>query len=125
MNIKGDNVMYNITINKEKKAVLVVFQGFLNEDAMNFPKDFKKAIAAINTSEFSLILDAAELKVIKQELGSILVESLELYKASKFKSYFSVLSKSAVSNMQTKKMNDSIGLNMTYVDSVSDAYTKL
>lgn len=120
MMFKGDDNLHSIKVDKDKKRVLVRFYGYQGNEVFEYPEEFRNAIASINTLEYTLVLDATELKVIREEFGPTLVESIQIYRAYNFKKYYSVLSKYHAANMQVKRLVDCINFHFTFVDSLDN-----
>lgn len=72
---------YEMTLNKAMKEISIKVRGIYEpHDAKSFKKDFIKLVTTIDTSEFLLWFDTAELNVSNQSMVPVLEGCFKMYK---------------------------------------------
>ena len=113
--------MYNYTIDKAKKEVVVTVKGYIDDEALKgYLAEYKKTTQSINPSEYKFILDVLEQKALKQDLLSGMQAAVDNYLATGFKKVCITKTTSPTAWMQIKRLRgfDKI----IWVDSVAEAH---
>lgn len=115
--------MYTIETKQQEKKLLITTSGsFSIEEAEKYISQLEATLKTINPSQYDLIIDGREQKVIGQEVLPLLEKAIGIYLATPFKSRRSVEFDSAVTKSQIKRLGKNELLeNFTFHDSLEDA----
>lgn len=118
---------FKFTVDNAKKVVLISASGmFSKEDALELKNDFIAQSRAINSKDYSLIVDSKEVKPNSPDVVPLLEEMLVIYKDTPYKKKIAVLMDSAVAMMQIKRIGkDSFTDTFSIATSLDQAYTMI
>ncbi|MDN3956359.1 hypothetical protein [Sporolactobacillus laevolacticus] len=103
--------MGKYSVSTSGNDISVVCEGvFTMEDAAGYVEEFKKAAAKVNPATAHLELDGSGLRVSSQEMVGMLTNIIAMYKEMGFNDITMNLGKSAVLNMQIKRLAKEAGL---------------
>ncbi|AXI09241.1 hypothetical protein CUC15_09995 [Oceanobacillus zhaokaii] len=111
------NQNYSMELNIIKKEFKIEFRGsFSQQQTTNFLNDYNKHIGSITPSDYTLVLGKREMKVLTQEVGSILESAFELYENTGFKKVQIEISESPVVKMQLNRILKKTSLNAEFTE---------
>ncbi len=77
---------YSIQVDRVKKEVIVVLDGFFSEkDTENFARDYKDCVRSLNTGEYIINMDCAKMHLIRGDLVPVVKYLMSEYVADGFK----------------------------------------
>ncbi|GAB6087877.1 hypothetical protein [Alkaliphilus crotonatoxidans] len=118
---------YEFQLDHGKKLMLIKSGGMFSlDDAKNFMAEYKKQVGQIDVKNYSLIIDAKDIKVNGPEIVPLLEEMIQLYASTPFKKRFSVIFESSIAQSQVKRVGkDNFTSAFTFVPSLEDALKQL
>lgn len=126
---QGKNCSYEMTVDRDKKVFLAQASGFFSvEDGESFLKDYDQVTKAFPAKDYTLIINAPELKPSSPEVAGMLKILLEKYIAVPFKARYLVTKGSAVTISQFKRLGAQVPgwtESVQYVDDVNDALKQI
>lgn len=126
---QGKNASYELKLDKSKKIFHAQASGFFSvEDGTSFLKDYDQITKTFPAKDYTLIVDAAELKPSTPEVADMLGTLLKRYMEVPFKSRFLITKGSAVTISQFKRLGKTISgwtESVQYVDDFNEALQKI
>ncbi|WP_298845199.1 hypothetical protein [Clostridium sp.] len=120
------NEMYSIKTDTAKKRFIIELKGFFQlEKAEQFVKDYNLALAQFKPGEYSFLIDARSLAVLKPEILPVLSQCYQLYTSSGFKKMVFVEPTVISAKMQVKRIAKESNLSALFVSSLEDAEKEL
>jgi len=118
--------MYSIKTDTAKKRFIIELKGFFQlEKAEQFVKDYNLALAQFKPSEYSFLIDARSLAVLKAEILPVLSQCYQLYTSSGFKKMVFVEPTAVSAKMQVKRIAKESNLSAVFVPSLEAAEKEL
>lgn len=125
---QGKSSSYELSLDKEKKVFHAQATGFFREeDGISFLKDYDEITKDITPNTYALIIDAPDLQPSSPAVAEALGVLLQKYMEVPFKSRFLVTKGNPVTQMQFRRLGNSIPgwtQSVQYVDDL-DAAMKL
>lgn len=110
----------SILVNKATKVVNMTVAGQMTmEDAKLFVGEYKTKIGPLNGSEFDLVVDCTEMKVLTPELSEDLTGVMKMYKDTGFKTVTYNIKGNAILKMQLTRICRNAGLTQGKVAEVA------
>jgi hypothetical protein len=118
--------MYNIEIESAKKVIKVTISGLFNlEEMKNYLDELTANCSKVNTSEYTLIIDAREQKAVSQDVIPYVEKIMKFYSETTFKKKISVVLDSAIAMSQVNRIGKKEVGEFEMVTSVEEAYAKV
>ncbi|MDV4149273.1 hypothetical protein R0131_00325 [Clostridium sp. AL.422] len=122
---QGKNSSYQLEVDKVKKVFHAEASGFFSEeDGISFLRDYDEITKTFPAKEYSLIIDAPELKPSSQEVAKILGDLLKKYMEVPFNKRFLVTKGNVITVSQFKRLGKEVPgwtESVKYVDNYNDA----
>lgn len=122
---QGKNSSYQLSEDKLKKVFHAKALGFFTEeDGVAFLRDYDEITKTFPAKEYSLIIDAADLKPSSPDVAKMLGSLLEKYMEVSFKKRFLVTKGNVITISQFKRLGKEIPgwtESVQYVDTFDDA----
>ena len=124
--IVGGCRMYKIEVESAKKVIKATISGMLSlEDVKNYLEELGTSCSKINSSEYTLIIDAREQKAMSQDAIPYVEQIMKFYVDTPFKKRFSVMLESAIAMSQVNRVGKKGVELFDIVTSVEEAYAKI
>ncbi|GGN98468.1 hypothetical protein [Saccharibacillus kuerlensis] len=112
---------FNVEVDKTKKLFIATVGGFFQmSDAEGFAFQFMQAGSQIQSSEYTLVVNAHELATVKQDLLDLLEQAFKMYMTLGFKKIYMVESKSAITSLQIRKIAEKTNFSGILVKSMDE-----
>lgn len=119
----ASEALYDFKVQTDKKVFYISFHGFFTlEKAEPFPEEFENTLRPIHPQEYSLVLDTADLAVLRPEILPLLEECYKLYMSKNFKKIIIVNSANVAGRSQIKRVGAAVNLVADFVDTVEEAF---
>lgn len=122
---QGKNSTYQLKVDKVKQVFHAQASGFFSEeDGSSFLKDYDEITKTFPSKDYTLVIDAPELKPSSPQVATMLESLLERYMAVPFKNRFLVTKGNAITISQFKRLGRSIAgwtESIQYVDDFESA----
>lgn len=106
---KKDNANYEMKEDSANKVLYLTASGFFNdEDGKSFLNDYDKTVKTIPAKDYTLILDAPDLKPSSPDVAGMLIVLLERYIKVPFKKRYFITKGNSITMMQFKRLGSSI-----------------
>jgi hypothetical protein len=126
---QGQNSSYELKVDSSKKIFHAQAAGFFTiEDGTSFFNDYQKITKTFPAEEYTLIIDAPELKPSSPQVADMLGELLGAYMAVPFKARFLTTAGNVVAVSQFKRLGKEIPgwtESVQYVKDFNEALDKL
>lgn len=101
--------LYEMDVDSANKVLHLTASGFFNEaDGNSFLNDYDKIVKTISSKDYSLIVDAPDLKPSNPQVADMLGTLLERYIKTPFKKRFLITKGNIVTIMQFKRIGAQI-----------------
>lgn len=120
--------MFKMEADNAKHVFLVVAGGFFTmEEGGKFVEEYQRKIASFKPEDYTLIVDAKEVKASSPEVADALQSAMVMYISVPFKKRFMVKLASTVAQSQVVRLGKSIPNFdlIEFVDTVEDAIKKI
>lgn len=99
-----------------KELEIEFIDSFTEDESALFFNEYTREIKSINPHDYTLILDAKEMKVLQPQVVDILEDAYELYKETAFKKVIFKVSDNPIVKMQLNRILRKTGLNAEFVE---------
>ncbi|HEX3043821.1 MAG TPA: hypothetical protein VHY08_03625 [Bacillota bacterium] len=101
---------------KNDKIFEIAVNGFFQEeDAKQFLEGYSTNVKSFNPKEYSLIVDASKMSIIKADLTSGLEQCFKLYMSTGFKKIIIITPEDVIEKMQFERLSKDVNLNADLV----------
>lgn len=100
--------MSEFVADKHKKTFTIFLEGY-PRDGGNFVNDLKAAVSKINPKEYTLVIDAYDLKAFRPKGLIVLEKSYQLYMSFGFREIIMILSSSITCRLQIRRIGNEVG----------------
>lgn len=115
------NSKYSVKVKPLTKELEIEFiDRFTEGESANFFNEYTKEVKSINPYDYTLILDAKEMKVLQPKVVDILEEAYKLYKETSFKKVIIKVSDNPTVKLQLNRILRKTGLTAEFVEELND-----
>lgn len=126
---QGTNSNYQLEVDNTKKVFHAQAAGFFTEkDGESFLKDYNDITKTFSSKDYTLVIDAPELKPSSPEVAKMLGVLLQRYMEVPFKKRFLVTKGNVITMSQFKRLGKEISgwtESVQYVDNFNDALNNI
>ncbi|MCX7709433.1 MAG: hypothetical protein N2484_06235 [Clostridia bacterium] len=120
--------MYKMEVDAVKKVFLIVAEGFFTmEEGQKFTADYQTKTNSFKPQEYTLIVDAKEIKPSSPEVAQALQAVMGMYIEVPFKKRFVIKLDSTIAQSQVQRLGKALpGFDLLeFVDSIDEALKKI